>query len=173
MFICVRAKLLQSCPALCDPMDCSPPVSTSMGFSWQKYLSGLPFPSLGDLPDSGIKPVSLMSSALAGRFFTTSTTNLYCCIIYISYKCHRDRLGPEAQGPLLQCLHLDKHLLKQQNCKQLKTIACMCSWGKLWTKDAKKPKTQLSFLKSLEQKLGVGSKSRVLSLPPELNTIYC
>ena len=108
MFICVHAKSLQSCPALCDPMDCSPPVSTSMGFSWQKYLSGLPFLSLGDLSDSGIKPVSLMSSALAGRFFTTSTTNLYCCIIYISYKCHRDRLGPEAWGPLLQCLHLDK-----------------------------------------------------------------
>ena len=46
----------------------------------------------------------------------------------------------------------------------------MCSWGKLWTKDAKKPETQLSILKSLEQKLGGGSKSRVLSLPPELNT---
>ena len=29
---------------------------------------------LGDLPDAGIEPVSLMSSALAGRFFTTSAT---------------------------------------------------------------------------------------------------
>ena len=170
MFICVHAKLLQSCLILCDPMDCSPPVSSSMGFSWQKYWSGLPFPSPGDLPNPGIKPMSLMSSALIGMFFTSSTTNLYCCIIYISHKCHRDRLGPEAWGPLLQCLYLDKHLLKQRNCNQLKTIACMCSWGKLWTKDAKKPETQLSILKSLEQKLGVGSKSRVLSLPPELNT---
>ena len=33
--------------------------------------SGLPFPSPGDLPDSGIKPVSLVSSTLTGRFFTT------------------------------------------------------------------------------------------------------
>ena len=30
----------------------------SMGFSRQKYWSGLPFPSPGDLPDPGIKPRS-------------------------------------------------------------------------------------------------------------------
>ena len=30
----------------------------SMGFSRQKYWSGLPFPSPGDLSDSGIKPGS-------------------------------------------------------------------------------------------------------------------
>ena len=38
-----------------------------MGFSRQEYSSGLPFPPPGDLPDSGIKPVS---PALSGRFFT-------------------------------------------------------------------------------------------------------
>jgi len=31
----------------------------SMGFSWQEYWSGLPFPSPGDLPNPGIKPTSL------------------------------------------------------------------------------------------------------------------
>ena len=30
----------------------------SMGFSWQEYWSGLPFPSPGDLPDPGIEPRS-------------------------------------------------------------------------------------------------------------------
>ena len=45
-----------------------------MGFSSQEYWSGLPFPFLGDLPDPGIKPMSLMSPALAGGFFTTSAT---------------------------------------------------------------------------------------------------
>ena len=30
-----------------------------MGFSRQKYWSGLPFPSPGDLPDPGIEPGSL------------------------------------------------------------------------------------------------------------------
>ena len=51
--------------------------SLSMLLCWfprQEYWSGLPFPSLGDLPNPGIKPVSPMSPALAGRFFTTSTT---------------------------------------------------------------------------------------------------
>ena len=46
----------------------------SMGFSRQEYWSGLPFPSPGDLPDPGIKPVSLVSPALAGRFLTTRAT---------------------------------------------------------------------------------------------------
>ena len=43
-------------------------IPLSMGFSRQEYWSGLPFPSPGDLPDPGIKPIS---PALAGRFFTT------------------------------------------------------------------------------------------------------
>ena len=60
----------QSCLTLSNPVDCSPPVSLSMEFSRQKYWSGLPFPTQGDLPDPGIEPTSLASSALAGRFFT-------------------------------------------------------------------------------------------------------
>ena len=39
----------------------------SMGFPRQKYWGRLPFPSPGDLPKPGIKP---MSPALAGGFFT-------------------------------------------------------------------------------------------------------
>jgi len=45
-----------------------------MGFQRQEYWSGLPCPPLGDLPDPGIKPISLTSPALAGRFFTTGAT---------------------------------------------------------------------------------------------------
>ena len=41
---------------------CQPPLL--MEFSRQKYWSGLPFPSPGDLPDSGIKPKSPASLAL-------------------------------------------------------------------------------------------------------------
>ena len=43
-------------------------------FSRQEYWSGLPFPPPGDLPYPGIKLESLMSPALAHRFFTTSAT---------------------------------------------------------------------------------------------------
>ena len=46
----------------------------SMGFSRQEYWSRLPFPTLVDLPNPGIEPMSLMSPVLAVRFFTTSTT---------------------------------------------------------------------------------------------------
>ena len=46
----------------------------SMGFSRQEYWSELPWPPSGDLPDPRIKSTSLTSPALAGRFFTTSTT---------------------------------------------------------------------------------------------------
>ena len=38
----------------------------SMGFSRQKYGSGLPCPPPGDLPDPEIEPMSLMSPASAG-----------------------------------------------------------------------------------------------------------
>ena len=45
----------------------------SMGFSRQEYWSGwCPLP--GDLPDPGTELASLMSSALAGEFFTTNAT---------------------------------------------------------------------------------------------------
>ena len=43
-----------------------------IGCSRQEYWSGLPFSSLGDLPDQGFEPVSLMSPALAGEFSTTA-----------------------------------------------------------------------------------------------------
>ena len=57
---------------LCDPMDCSPPGSSlSMEFSRQEYWSRLPFSSPGHLPNPEIEPASLMSPALAVRFFTT------------------------------------------------------------------------------------------------------
>ena len=46
----------------------------SMGFSRQGYWSGLLCPPPRDLPDPGIEPTSLMSPALAGGFFSTSTT---------------------------------------------------------------------------------------------------
>ena len=46
----------------------------SLGFSRQEHWSGLPYPPPGDLPNPGIKPAPLISPALAGGFFTTSTT---------------------------------------------------------------------------------------------------
>ena len=48
------------------------PLST--GFPRQEYLSGVPFPPPGDLPNPEIELISVQSPALTGGFFTTSTT---------------------------------------------------------------------------------------------------
>ena len=57
-----------SCLILCNLMDCSQ-APLSMGFPRQESWTGLPFPSPGNLSNSGIKP---MSPALSCRFFTLS-----------------------------------------------------------------------------------------------------
>ena len=49
-------------------------VPLSMGFSRQEYWDGLPYHPPGDLPKPGMESMSLVSPALAGKFFTTSTT---------------------------------------------------------------------------------------------------
>ena len=46
----------------------------SMGSVRQGYWSGLPWPLPAYVPSPGTEPVSLASSASAGRFFTTSAT---------------------------------------------------------------------------------------------------
>ena len=61
----------QLCPTLFAPWTITRQAPLSMGISRQEYWSGLPFPSPGDLPDPGIKPMSLASPALAGRLFIT------------------------------------------------------------------------------------------------------
>ena len=55
------------------PLTVAHQAPPSTEFSRQEYWSGLPFPIPGDLPHPGIEVASLVSPALAGRFFTTST----------------------------------------------------------------------------------------------------
>ena len=52
------SEVTQSCPTLCNPMDCSLPGFSAQGILQAKILDGLPYPSPGDLPNSGIKPLS-------------------------------------------------------------------------------------------------------------------
>ena len=46
----------KSCPPLCGPMTVARQASLSNKFSRQEYWSGLPFPSLGDLPTPRMEP---------------------------------------------------------------------------------------------------------------------
>ena len=70
----IHAKSFQSCLTLCDPVDHNPPGFFVHGILQARILDGFPCPPPGNLSDPGIKPAALMSPALAGRFFTTSTT---------------------------------------------------------------------------------------------------
>ena len=71
----VCAKLFQSCLNLSTLWTVAHQAPLSMRYSRQEYWSGLPCPSPGDLPDPGMELKSLMSPALAGGFFNTSTTS--------------------------------------------------------------------------------------------------
>ena len=77
---CLVAK---SYPSLATPWTVAHQAPLSTGFSRQEYWNGLPFPSPGNLPDPGIKPVS---PVLAGRFFTTEPpgkplSGCRCCLL--------------------------------------------------------------------------------------------
>ena len=56
----MKVLVSQSCPTLCDPMDCSPPGSSVRGILQARILEwvGLSFPSPENLPDPGIEPRS-------------------------------------------------------------------------------------------------------------------
>ena len=71
---CVRAKSCQLYSTLCDPMDCSPPGSSVHGILQGRTQMGCHALLQGDCPDPETEPKSFTSPALAGGFFTTSTT---------------------------------------------------------------------------------------------------
>jgi len=75
----VLCLVSQSCPTLCDPMDCSPPGSSVHGDSLGKNTGvGLPCPPPGDLPNPGIKPRSpaLQVSEPPGKLKNTGVGSL-------------------------------------------------------------------------------------------------
>jgi len=69
-----HAKLSQSCLTLCDPKDCSPARLLCPWDSRGKMLEWVAMPSSGGSSQPRDGPASLMSSALAGEFFTIGAT---------------------------------------------------------------------------------------------------
>ena len=74
MVVVVGGLVAKSCLTLVTQWTVAHQTPLSRGFPRQEHWSGLTFPSLGDLPNPGIEPWSLLSPALAGRFFTTTAT---------------------------------------------------------------------------------------------------
>ena len=77
----VKVLVAQSCPTLCNPMDCGPPGYTVHGFSRQEYWNGFPFPSPGDLPNPGIELGSprLQADSLPSEPPNPITKKTPCC----------------------------------------------------------------------------------------------
>ena len=70
------AKLLQLCPTLCNPMDCSLPGSSVHGIFQARILRWVSISSSRESSQDGreLNPRLLCLPALVGRFFTTSIT---------------------------------------------------------------------------------------------------
>ena len=61
-------EVTQSCPALCDPMDCSPPGSSVHGISQSRILELV---AISFFRESSQPRNQTHISCIAGRFFTT------------------------------------------------------------------------------------------------------
>ena len=79
LYACIQAKLLQSCPTLCNPMDCSLTDSSIHGILQARRVEWVVRPSSRGSSDPQIK---LTFSALAGGFFTSEPPGkpIYICI---------------------------------------------------------------------------------------------
>ena len=111
MLLCMFGKSLQSCPTLCDPMDCRTAGSSVHGIVQAEYWSGLPCPPPGGLPDPRTEPVSCIGRQTLYHWATREAlklarlsikipcqlsckdvlnqkliTSVFCCnLVYLSY----------------------------------------------------------------------------------------
>ena len=70
IILCVLSdKSLQSCPTLCDPMDCSPPVSSVHRILQARILEWVTMPSSRGSSQSRDQTLSLCGFCTAGKFF--------------------------------------------------------------------------------------------------------
>ena len=88
-------EVAQLCPTLCHSMDGSPPGSSVHGILQARILEWVAISSSRASSNPGIGPTSLISPALASRFFTTSDTWEDPCLVI--------RLELEDSQPTLDC----------------------------------------------------------------------
>ena len=81
--------IAQSCPTLCDPVDCSPPGASIHGDSPGKNIGvGNQSPSPGDLPNPGIEPrfpalqVDSLLSEPPGKPSKSCNNGNYCSYVH-------------------------------------------------------------------------------------------
>ena len=74
----VRAKSLQFCLTLCNPMDCNPPGSSVHGILQARMLEWVAIPFSSGSSRPRFQTMALISPELAGRFFTTEPLGKPC-----------------------------------------------------------------------------------------------
>ena len=120
----MHAKSLQSCPTLCNIMDCSPPDSSVHGISQARILEWVAMPSC-----RGFSQPRELFSELAGRFFTTSTT-WKATLTYGSPTQIRDSKKPGKWGYMLSWAEeRDRETSKEEgnsNCEKRKYLVDKC-----------------------------------------------
>ena len=124
-----------------------------MEFFRHRFLSGVSFPTPKDLPHQGIKPVSLVSPALAGRFFAIGTTREATASIDSTYASWNS--VPSYLNPWMQSLQIQKtywtfmeKILHINGPSQFKPMlfsgqvhlifSSLYGWRKLWVLHARK-----------------------------------
>ena len=109
---CLVAKL---CPTFCAPRTVARQAPPSMGFSRQEHSSGLPFPSPGDLPYSGIEPCLLHRRQILycwapGKALDTSMPQSQAHAPRVSELTQQGSQGASAP-PLASCTRNSEHQL--------------------------------------------------------------
>ena len=77
-----ESEVAQSCRLFATPWTAAHQAPLSMGFSWQEYWSGLPFPSLGALPHPGIEPRSPAIPSFRRLFRPWDQTGVSCVCFF-------------------------------------------------------------------------------------------
>ena len=85
--ICMCVRISSIVSHFATPWNVAHQVLMSKGFSRQEDWYHLSFPSPGDLPNRGIEPTYLASTALAGRFFTIASPGKYKVKVLIAQMC--------------------------------------------------------------------------------------
>ena len=67
LYVAIIAQVTQSCPTLCDPVDCSPPGSSVDGIFWARILERVAISSSRGFSQSKDQT---QVSCIAGRLFT-------------------------------------------------------------------------------------------------------
>ena len=89
--MCSEVKSLSRAQLFVTPWTVASQAPSSMGFSRQKDWSGLPFPSLGDLPNPEIKPRS--PSLQADPLPSKSQGKLFVCVSPLCNKVQKSLTG--------------------------------------------------------------------------------